>query len=158
MEELPNYEKICKEIPSEKEKEDYTYNERRATILNRLKERVDPSKMPTYESMGEEFGVSKTTIKKDMDKVKCYIRDNLDSDVKVRMKLLLDKAIQQYEENGEYKKAFDCMKEYAEWLFDEGSLEKTPEKRQVQQEGPSTDEIISRVEKNLEKAEEVRNS
>jgi len=174
MTEFPDYERIYDNIPSDKPREDYTYNERRATIYKLLMQRGDPAQLPSYRSLADRFGVKSTeTIHKDVNKyVKPFIRENLSTDVKVRMKTLLDKSIEEYirpkrnsegeiveePEPEDYEKAFKLMKEFGDWLFDEGSIEKAPEKKQVEMEGSmSVDSVMSEIEKNLEKAEQVEN-
>jgi len=163
MTDFPDYERIFDSIPDEKDRTNYTYNERRATIYKLMMRKGDPAQLPSYRSLADEFGVSSTeTIHKDVNKfVKPFIQENLSSDVRVRMKTLLDKSIEEYidSENSDaedYEKAFKLMKEFGDWLFDEGSIEKAPEKQQVEMQGVNSEEIIEKVQENLEKAEEVR--
>lgn len=149
----PNYMDI--NIP-DKDREEYSYSQRRAAILQLIMKKGDPSALPSTRALGEQFDVSHTTIKKDIDTLKDYLSENLGKDVKPRLRTLLDKAVKQKRENKDWEEAFRLMKEFSEFLFDEGSIDKTPE--QVEMQGVSTEEVVSSVQENLEKAEEVRDN
>lgn len=114
----PDYHTI--EVPDEKSPTDYTYAQRRAEILQYICEHGSPYNLPAYEKLGQRYDVAEPTISKDMRRLREYVVDTLGDDVAFEVRMIYEKTVTELQDQGKWKKAWDVVMEFHEWLADAG--------------------------------------
>jgi len=129
-----NYREI--NPPPDKPESEYTPAERRAEIFDAI-ERAGHYRnlQQSYRQLGERYGVSHETIRKDINKVLEWKVENLSPHAKVELETLKTKAVQELIENQEYAKAYKVMSEHYENLQSMGEEDKEPDKHEVDGSG-----------------------
>jgi len=140
-------------VPDGDDFEEWSYNERRAYILEKIIEKGDPN-LVSRTKMGEKFGVSQQQISKDIHRISKSILDNTDTakfalEIETAFKKMKREAIEK-EDYNLYRKT---MGDWSDWLFDMGKLDKAPEKHEVKHDADEdikdkTDELIKLVREN----------
>lgn len=108
-------------LDPEKDTEEYNVNERRAALLERLREVGLPSSISRTE-MGERFGVSHTQIHYDLEVLKDWLANHLDIDHEAEAYTVFTKARKELMSKGDYKDAVKVQREMSEWLEDRGAV------------------------------------
>lgn len=103
---------------------EYSVQERRKMLYKLVKEKGDPSMLPSYTSLGDRFGVTHGQISQDMKYVKQYIRENIGQEAKVRSQMIFNKAIEEKVEDEDWEDAVKMISEWNDWLFDIGAQQK----------------------------------
>ncbi|WP_248908138.1 hypothetical protein [Halocatena marina] len=117
--------------PPEKSPTEYSYVERRAEIAKLIEQQGHPHGFNKAE-LGRRYGVSRTQIRKDLDRLKDYYTDRLGIDAKVESELAYRKIVREHLDNGDYEKARRALDSWNGWLFDVGAQEKAPDKHEHQ--------------------------
>ena len=149
-----DYEAI--NIDTSKPRSEYHYTERRAEILQAIKKKGHPSAL-NQASLAREYDVSEAQISKDMNVLREYIVDNIDTTrVDAITQQVYQTSIQELLDQGEYEKAAKVTEKWNNWLFDRGKVDKEPDKHEHTGEGGSPLEIsIQRVtEDNVDEFED----
>jgi hypothetical protein len=133
--------------PEGKSYTEFTYAERRATLLRRIERAGHPAALPqAYSEMGEEFGVSKSTIHNDLQVLAEWTAENVERDHLHIMDSVFRGAIQDLVEDGKRAWAAEVGKEWFEWLADMGAIERMPDEVRldatVRHESDETDEYV----------------
>jgi len=118
--------------PEQKPPAEYTYNERRAEILQLIERKGHPWGF-NYTQLGERYGVTRQQIAKDFDRLKDWYGDRIGGDAKVSSDLAYRRIVQEHMDNGDYEKARRALDSWNGWLQDTGEQEKEPE--QVEHSG-----------------------
>jgi len=134
--ELPNFKSI--EIPKSIDKEDYETNQRRAELYERALEANGVKNLDkTYAEIGDEYGMSSTTINDDLNIVREYII-NEEFDTR-RMKETLGQALQwaieEATKEGDYNAIPRIIKEKKKLAQDLGALDKAAKKHEIEHSG-----------------------
>ena len=129
----PDYRMV--NVPTDKPPSEYTYVERRAELLQLIEEAGHPRAVsPTR--LGERYGVTHSQISQDIDRLRTYIVDNIDSDtVDGITETVYQKAIKELMDNGDYKDAVKAVESWNSWLMDRGKVAKEPDKHEVDGSG-----------------------
>lgn len=127
-ENLPNYAEL--EPPDGKPIEEYTTHERRAAVLRRIKDAGSPFAIKQAR-LAEEFGVHRSTVSRDMSRIRESVAENLASDAKVTTRSLMEKTVRELQDRGEWKAAWDVIMDWNDWLADLGEQRREPRKSKV---------------------------
>ena len=130
---MTDYSEI--EPPDDKPPEEYTYNERRAEILNLIEQKGHPWGF-NYAQLGRRYGVTRQQISKDFDRLKDWYQDKIGGDAKVSSDLAYRRIVQEHMDNGEYNKARKALDSWNGWLQETGHQEKEPEEYEIEHDGP----------------------
>lgn len=118
----PNYSAI--DLPS-KDRTEYSYVERRAELLQLIKEAGHPRALNQTE-VADRYGVTQQQISKDLDRLASHIRECVAN--RSRRALVVDatvnRAIRGLLDDGEYRKAARTAMEYDEWATEFVDLER----------------------------------
>lgn len=114
-------------IPEQKPPEEYSYNERRAEILQLIERKGHPWGFNKAE-LARRYGVSDVQVHKDFDRVKEWYEDHIGEDAKQASDLAYRRIVQEHMDNGDFEKARRALDSWNEWLEDRGFEEKEPEK------------------------------
>lgn len=114
-------------VPEQTPPEEYTYNERRAEILQLIERKGHPWGF-NYTQLGERYGVTRQQIAKDFDRIKDWYGDNIGEDAKQASDLAYRRIVQEHMDNGDFEKARRALDSWNGWLEDRGFEEKEPEK------------------------------
>jgi len=106
-------------IPNDKPPEEYTYNERRAEILQLIERKGHPWGF-NYSELGRRYGVSHKTISKDFDLLADWYEDKIGSDAKQASDLAYRRIVQEHMDNGDFEKARRALDSWNSWLEDRG--------------------------------------
>lgn len=120
-----DYSKIP--IPEDKSPEEYTHNERRAEILKMMEEKGHPWGF-NKAKLGRRYGVHRTSIFKDFNRVKEWYRDRIGEDAKESSELAYKRIVRHHMDNGNFEKARRALDSWNGWLQDTGEQDKTPDK------------------------------
>lgn len=116
------YHKVILPNPEERPYDDWDANERRAYILQKINQEYNlPIKVPRVK-MGEKFGVSHTTISRDVDILKGYMSNYLDADFESDVRSIMKSALYELAEDDPYK-AVQVGEKLSEWLESRGEVE-----------------------------------
>lgn len=122
----PNYRRI--EPDPDKDKEDYTYVERRAHIYNLIEQAGHYRNIEqTQRELAADFDVSQTTIWKDIDAVNEWMADNLGENAEEELTSLKNAAVQDLINQGEFAQAYRLISEHYELLQRMGIKDKEPD-------------------------------
>lgn len=128
----PDYESI--EVPT-KNPEEYTYAERRAELLQTIRDLGHPSLINQTEE-AERYGVCQQQISSDLDRLAEYVSDNLGSRRELVTEAVYQRSIQGLLEQEEYRKAAQTVREWNEWIDEHRKLDELEERiGQLEHEG-----------------------
>ena len=114
----PDYEAI--EIPS-KPPTEYHYTERRAELLQQIKDLGHPALLNQTEQ-AERYGVSQQQISKDLDRLAEHILADLGERRDLITEAVFHRAIRGLIEEGEYRKAAQTVADWNEWVDERKDL------------------------------------
>lgn len=120
----------AKEIPAEKEPEEYNHVERRAEILRIIIDRGNPYNVHQAR-LADRYGVSAATITKDMKRLRAYMDDAIGTEAKLTTRSVFENAVKQLQDEGEHAQAFDLVMRWNKWLQSIGQQEQAPSKHEV---------------------------
>jgi len=122
-------------IPDQKPPGEYTYNERRAEILQLIERKGHPWGF-NYTQLGERYGVTRQQIAKDFDRIKDWYGDKIGEDATQASDLAYRRIVQEHMDNGDYEKARRALDSWNGWLEDRGFEDKEPEQHEIEHDGP----------------------
>ena len=116
-------------VPDSKPYDEFNYAERRSCLLKRIERAGHPKALPqTYAEMGDEFGVSKATIHRDLKILAEWTAQNLDREHVHILDSVFRGAIMDLVDEGKYAWATEVGKEWFDWLADMGVVERVPDR------------------------------
>ncbi len=99
--------------------------ERRAILLERMEKAGHPRALgQTYQELADEFGIAKSTVHNDFQRVSEYVAENLDRDHHMITDAVFRGAILDLVEDGKKAWAAEVAKEWYDWLADLGQVER----------------------------------
>jgi len=127
-ENLPDYWDI--EPPADTPPEDYSTHERRAEVLRLVIEAGSPYAI-NQSRLADRYGVHRSTISRDMDRLRETVDDHLGRDAKLTTKAVFEAAVEELlaEDDWRAKKAaLDAVMDWNEWLADIGEQDREPDR------------------------------
>lgn len=124
----PDYYQV--DIPAQKDPEDYTYVERRAEILGLILDKGSPHGIKQAR-LADRYDVSPSQISQDMDRLRNHVEEHLGRQAKLTTRASYQKTVQKLQEEGEWKKAWDVIMDWNQWLQDTGHQEQEPDKHEI---------------------------
>ena len=129
----PDYRAV--NVPEDKPPSEYTYVERRAETLQLIEQAGHPRAI-NQTRLAERYDVSQGQISQDVDRLRSFIVENIDSDtVDSITETVYQKSVQELMSNGEYKDAVKAVESWNDWLMDRGKVAKEPDKHEVDGSG-----------------------
>lgn len=111
-----DYEAVDLPSPAEKPRVEWHYTERRAELLQLVREAGHPDDLNQTE-LAERYGVSQQQISKDMKRLGEAIREGLDADRRaLRVDSVVQRSIRALLDKGEHRKAAKTAMEWDEWV------------------------------------------
>jgi len=115
----PDYRSVELPDADEKPRPKWHYTQRRAELLQRIRDAGHPGRLNQGE-LADEYGVSQQQISKDMKRIGQSIRSALDDDRRVlTVDSTVQRAIRGLLEDGDYYKAGQLALDYDEWVSGE---------------------------------------
>jgi len=109
--------------------DEYNTAQRRAVLLQRIERVGHPSALnKSYQKIGDEFGVSKSTIHRDLAVLGAWCAENVERDHVTIMDSVFRGAVLELVEDGEYLEAVEAGKEWFDWLAQMGAIDRVPDK------------------------------
>jgi len=127
-ENLPDYATF--EVPDGKAPTAYSTHERRAELLRIIRSAGTPHAV-TQSRLAERFDVHRSTISRDMDRLRESVADHLGDDAKLTTRVLFEKTVRELQNEGEWKQAWDVVMDWNEWLADLGEQHREPAKSEL---------------------------
>jgi len=129
----PDYRAV--NVPEGKPPSEYTYVERRAETLKLIEQAGHPRAI-NQTRLADRYDVSQGQISQDVDRLRSFIVENIDSDtVDSITETVYQKSVQELMSNGEYKDAVKAVESWNDWLMDRGKVAKEPDKHEVDGSG-----------------------
>ena len=133
MSNAPDYRAV--NVPTDKPPSEYTYVERRAETLKLIEQAGHPRAI-NQTRLADRYDVSQGQISQDVDRLRSFIVENIDSDtVDSITETVYQKSVQELMSNGEYKDAVKAVESWNDWLMDRGKVAKEPDKHEVDGSG-----------------------
>lgn len=127
-ENLPDYWNI--EPPADTPPEDYSTHERRAEVLRLVIEAGSPYAI-NQSRLADRYGVHRSTLSRDMDRLRETVDDHLGRDAKLTTKAVFETAVDELLAADDWKStkaAFDAVIEWNRWLADIGEQDREPDR------------------------------
>jgi hypothetical protein len=129
---LPDY--MAMEPPEDTDPSEFTTHERRADLLRQIINAGSPFAINQSHLATDRYGVARSTVSRDMDRLREVVDDQLGRDAKLTARSVFEHVLGDLlqEENWRAKaRAFDIMMEWNEWLADLGEQHREPHKSAV---------------------------
>lgn len=120
-----DYETI--DVPDDKSPSEYTYAERRAEILQLIREAGHPRRVK-QSRLAERYDCTVPNISNDMDTLAEYFDDTLGDRRKLNTALAVNRAIEGLIDDKEWRKAATTALENDEWIRENEELEELMER------------------------------
>ena len=136
---LPDYTTV--RVPDEKPPDEYTPHERRADLLRRCISAGSPYAV-NQTDQAERYDVDRSTVSRDMKRLRESIGDTLGDDAKLTTKTIFERTLLDLRQADDWrasKAAFDCMMKWNDWLADLGLQEREPDRAEVDVRSRSVD-------------------
>lgn len=117
-------------IPESRDPEDYTYQERRAEILQAALEMGHPDKI-SRTRFAERYDVAPSTITRDIDAIREEIHEDLSVDADSVSAIVYRKAINAKVDEGDWEAAVSILESWNQWLYDRGIQDKEADKLEM---------------------------
>ncbi|AGC34597.1 hypothetical protein HSTV1_53 [Haloarcula sinaiiensis tailed virus 1] len=135
-------------IPEQTPPEEYTYNERRAEILQLIERKGHPWGF-NYTQLGERYGVTRQQIAKDFDRLKEWYGDRIGEDALTASDMAYRRIVKEHMDNGDLEKARRALDSWNGWLQETGKQATEPDQLEMMGEGGGPlDVTINREEYN----------
>lgn len=126
----PNYRAI--NPPNDKPRDEYSYVERRAELYDLLEEAGHYRNLErSTRELGNEYGVSHTTIQKDIKRLLAWKADHLGENAHAELETLKTKAVRDALDNNEPGEAYSIISQHLSNLQSLGIVEKEPNKHEM---------------------------
>lgn len=121
------------EIPDDKDRTDYTWEERRADIYRRIRENGFGN-IDSRADMGDDYGVAPNQIQEDIERLRKYIVevDFKQANVKSAISNAMQKALKLAEESDDADDIRKVAKDYMKIMQSVGAVEEEPDKLEVE--------------------------
>jgi len=130
MPDRPNYRALSP--PEDKAPDEYSYVERRAELYDLIEQAGHYRNLErSTRELGRRFGVSHTTIQKDIRRILDWKSDHLGDNIDAELETLKTKAVQDALSNGEATTAYQIMSQHLRNLQSLGIKGETPEQLEV---------------------------
>lgn len=126
-----NYEAV--DVPTDKEASAYTYAERRAEILNLIKEAGHPRRI-NQRRLADRYGCTPQNISKDMTALAEHIDETLGDRRELNTQAVVERSIEGLLDEEEWRQAAKTALEYDEWIRETKELEELSERLAVLEE------------------------
>lgn len=120
-----DYEAV--DVPEDKEAADYSYAERRAEILDRIKDAGHPRRINQTE-LADRYGCTQQNISKDMTALADYVDETLGNRRKLSTRATVERSIEGLLDDGEWRQAAKTAIEFDEWIRENAELEELNER------------------------------
>jgi len=127
-ENLPDYWDI--EPPADTPPEDYSTHERRAEVLQLVIEAGSPYAI-NQSRLSDRYRVHRSTISRDMDRLRETVDDHLGRDAKLTTKAVFEAAVEELLAADDWKAtkaALDAVMDWNDWLADLGEQHREPDR------------------------------
>lgn len=138
------------DVPDEKHPTEYHYTERRSEILQIVLRAGGPAAV-NQSTLADRYDVDRSTISRDLDRLSESIADQLGSHIDLTVKAAFDRAVEELQEEGEYREAFDVALDWSEWLADRGHIAQKPDELSITLE----DEWLTRLHRYYEQDDDI---
>ena len=119
-------------VPSDKPPTEYTYAERRAEILELIKQAGHPGLLNKTE-LARRYDCTDPNIHNDIDVLAGYVVEAIDeTEFDATATLVFDKAVREFVDRGEYAKAVDTIDKQSKWLARRGHVQDEPDRIEVE--------------------------
>ena len=136
----PNYRAL--NPPKDKDREDYTYAERRSELYDAIDRAGHYRNLErSTRELGNRYGVSHTTIRKDIQAILDWKADHLGENTTAELETLKTRAVEKALEDNEPEKAYSIITTHLRNLQSVGEVEQTPDKHEVTGEGGNPLEV-----------------
>lgn len=128
---LPDYSAV--KVPDDKPPEEYSHHERRADLLRRCISTGSPFAVNQSEQ-AERYGVSRSTVNRDMKRLRESVDDSLGDDAKLTARSVFERALLDMRQADDWrasKAAFDAVMDWQDWLADLGEQHREPDRSEV---------------------------
>jgi cell fate (sporulation/competence/biofilm development) regulator YlbF (YheA/YmcA/DUF963 family) len=141
MTDHPNYRSLSP--PEEKAREDYTYAERRAELHDMIDRAGHYRNLErSQRQLGDRYGVSHTTIRKDINAILEWKADHLGEHTTAELETLKTRAVEKALEDNEPAAAYSIISQHLTNLQAVGAVEQAPDKHEVSGEGGGALEVV----------------
>ena len=130
-ENLPDYTTL--KVPDDKSPEEFTHHERRADLLRRCVDAGSPLAV-NQSAVADEYQVSRTTVWRDMKRLRESVDESLGSDAKLTARTVFESVLDDLHAADDWrasKAAFDVMMDWQDWLADIGEQHREPDRSEV---------------------------
>jgi len=135
MADHPNYRALSPD--PDKQRPEYTYAERRSELYDMLDRAGHYRNLEqSTRQLGDRYGVSHTTIRKDIQAILDWKADHLGENTEAELETLKTKAVQDALDAGDADKAYSIMSEHLSNLQSLGTIQEEPDKHEVEHDGP----------------------
>jgi len=128
-------------VPEDKPADEYTYNERRAEILEMMEHKGHPWGF-NKARLARRYGVDRKMIYKDFDRVKEWYRDRIGEDAKESSELAYKRIVQEHMDNDNFDKARKALDSWNGWLQNTGEQDAEPDELRVSGEGDNGEILV----------------
>jgi hypothetical protein len=125
---LPDYSAV--EPPADTAPEQYSTHERRAALLRRIREVGSPFAI-NQSKQSDRFDVHRSTITRDMDRLRESVDEHLADDAKLTTRVLFESITDELLDADDWKAkkaAFDMVMDFNQWLADLGEQHREPDR------------------------------
>jgi len=124
-----DYRKI--KIEKGKDPKKYNYLERRAELLRLIEMAGHPRLIGSQMKLAERYDVVQSVISVDIKAVGNYISNQIGKNAKFYTEIIYNKAIQKFIKNNDFENALKAIKDWNDWMFKIGAIDKAPEKVEI---------------------------
>lgn len=128
---LPDYTQF--NVPDSKHPEEYTHHERRAELFRTSVQRGTPFAVHQT-NQADRYDVDRSTISRDMDRLRESVADTIGDDAKLTTKTLFERALLELRQADDWratKAAFDMAMDWNDWLADIGEQHREPDRSEL---------------------------
>lgn len=128
---LPDYSSV--KVPDDKPSEEYTHHERRADLLRRCITAGSPFAV-NQSDQADRYGVSRTTITRDMKRLRESVGDQLGDDAKLTARAVFERTLLDLRQADDWrasKAAFDAVMDWQNWLAELGEQHREPNRSEL---------------------------
>jgi len=141
MTDHPNYRSLSP--PEDKAREEYTYAERRAELHDMIDRAGHYRNLErSQRQLGDRYGVSHTTIRKDINAVLEWKAEHLGENTTAELETLKNRAVEQALENNDPAEAYSIISQHLSNLQSVGAVEEAADKHEVTGSGGNPFNVV----------------
>jgi len=119
-----------RDLPDSEPYEEWGWRDRRAYIYREWMD-AGTHRLVNKSALAEQFGVSRNTIYKDLDRIAGFVDDNLGEHHGAETVGVYKRAVEELLSEGEYKQAAQVQDMMGDWLERRGKVDKEPERHAI---------------------------